>query len=75
MSEAVLISLGFLLVTTAVCLWLWRDMLRSGSRQARTSLERRVDRWQGADQVPLDDQPAWLIADLARRLAGDPPTA
>jgi hypothetical protein len=49
-------------------------MVRGSLRQARASLARRADPPQPPNRVPLDDQPAEVIADLARRLAGDPPT-
>lgn len=73
MSVAVLISLCFLILTTAVCVWLWRKPMIQGYGLARAALVRRVDPQPDRGSVPLDDQPAWLIADLARRLADRPP--
>jgi len=72
MSAAVLISLCFLLGSIAACAWLWRAPIRVAWHQLRS---RVFPDPQPTSPVPLDDQPAWLIADLARRLAQNPPGA
>lgn len=75
MTSAVLISLCFLFAVTMVCLWLWREALTIGYARARTALVRHVEPPADTDGVPLDDQPARVIEDLARRLADNPPPA
>lgn len=74
MSAAVLVSLCFLLGSVAACAWLWRAQVRLAGRQLRSRVLGRKNPQHASGYVPLDDQPAWLIADLARRLAQNPPS-